>query len=365
MNYNANAGPRTGGLGRKIKRVSDVNAMGYNPYNAALNSNVQQNIYPNITADTTANFQQGYQTPSSYVDEPYAQLNVSRGPTSPVYGGQTPSSPQAPFQNVPSNLVGLGQPVMQDLAMQYGQQLAGAGKTIIKQEMEKYVPVTKLKYYFAVDTKYVVMKLMLLFFPFTQSNWSMKNEQEGAIQPRFEINAPDLYIPLMAYITYVLVAGLVLGTQNRFTPEQIGVTASSALAWWVVELAIYLCTLYIMQINTSLKTLDLLAYSGYKFVGTTVSILISVVTGKTGYYVTLSYVNLALAFFLVGNLKVTLLPSQGSKNEQHYYSPGNAAGHKRRLYFMFFVAVMQPLLSWWLSYHLVQTGEGSNNRVTV
>lgn len=31
------------------------------------------------------------------------------------------------------------------------------------------------------------------------------------MQPRYEINAPDLYIPTMAYITYVLAASLVLG----------------------------------------------------------------------------------------------------------------------------------------------------------
>lgn len=42
-------------------------------------------------------------------------------------------------------------------------------------------------------------------------DWSVKYEQDGPVQPRFEINAPDLYIPSMAYVTYILVAGLVLG----------------------------------------------------------------------------------------------------------------------------------------------------------
>ncbi|KAJ8966174.1 hypothetical protein NQ317_009531 [Molorchus minor] len=99
-------------------------------------------------------------------------------------------------------------------------------------------------------------------------DWSVKYEQDGPVQPRFEINAPDLYIPTMAYVTYLLVAGLVLGMQERFNPEQIGILASSALAWCIVELAVYSCTLYITQVETSLRTLDLLAYAGYKFVGT-------------------------------------------------------------------------------------------------
>lgn len=34
--------------------------------------------------------------------------------------------------------------------------------------------------------------------------------------PRFDVNAPDLYIPAMGFITYILVAGLALGTQNKY-----------------------------------------------------------------------------------------------------------------------------------------------------
>lgn len=57
----------------------------------------------------------------------------------------------------------LSQPVVTNMAVQYGNALVGSGK----QHFEKYVPVTALKYYFAVNTDYVFAKLMLLFFPFT------------------------------------------------------------------------------------------------------------------------------------------------------------------------------------------------------
>lgn len=40
---------------------------------------------------------------------------------------------------------------------------------MIKEEVGRYIPVNKLKYYFAVDTKYVLRKLLILFFPFTHS----------------------------------------------------------------------------------------------------------------------------------------------------------------------------------------------------
>ncbi|XP_066138804.1 protein YIF1B [Euwallacea fornicatus] len=347
MNYNANTGLRQATFGKKVKRVSDVNAMGYDPFN----SSSQQNLYPNMSPSPVpevpaegGNFQQqGFGLQASFTNiPPQAGANFN-----------TPGPQQ--FQNpfpMSANLGVLGQPVVQDMAMQYGQQLAGAGRNIIKQEMEKYVPLNSLKYYFAVDTKYVISKLALLFFPFTHSDWSVKYEQDSPVQPRFEINAPDLYIPTMAYVTYILVAGLVLGMQNKFSPEQIGITASSALAWCIIELAIYCTTLYILQVKTSLKTLDLLAYSGYKFVAIITSILLSLVGGKTGFYVCLIYTNLALAFFLVRSLKVQVLSEQTSK-EQNYYGSQNTIGHKRRLYFLLFVAGAQTVLSWWLSFHLV------------
>lgn len=157
----------------------------------------------------------------------------------------------------------------------------------------------------------------------------------------------------MAYVTYVLVAGLVLGMQQRFTPEQIGILASSALAWGLVELALYSCSLYIANIKTTLRTFDLLAFSGYKFVGIICSILLSLVGGKTAYYCCLVYVNLALAFFLVRTLKAQVLVESNTQPGGYYGGPVPTSGNKRRLYFLLFVAAVQPVLAWWLSFHLI------------
>lgn len=139
--------------------------------------------------------------------------------------------------------------------------------------------------------------------------------------------------------------------QQKFTPEQIVMQASSALAWCIVELAVYSCTLYITNIQTSLRTLDLLAYSGYKFIGIIASIVVSLLAGRTGYYATLIYVSLALAFFLVRSLKAQVL----QERQTQYYGEAPTGGNKRRLYFLLFVAFIQPALSWWLSFHLLKS----------
>ena len=76
----------------------------------------------------------------------------------------------------------------------------------------------------------------LLLFPFSHSDWSIKYSQDEPVQPKYDTNAPDLYIPAMGYLTYVLLVGYVLGLRNAFSPDALAATASSALVWLVLEL---------------------------------------------------------------------------------------------------------------------------------
>lgn len=41
--------------------------------------------------------------------------------------------------------------------------------------------------------------------------WMVKYDQNTPVQPRDDLNAPDLYIPSMGYVSYVLLAGFLLG----------------------------------------------------------------------------------------------------------------------------------------------------------
>lgn len=119
-----------------------------------------------------------------YMNPPVQQqYDYNPNVQAPQYGGgfvdfnQQPQQQQQPQQtflnNVPPQVGGsfgvFQQPIVQDMAMQYGQKLADQGKQMVETHFEKYVPITRLKYYFAVDNKYVINKLRLLFFPFTHS----------------------------------------------------------------------------------------------------------------------------------------------------------------------------------------------------
>ena len=74
--------------------------------------------------------------------------------------------------------------------------------------------------------------------PFTHKNFKRMKDPTftcGASPPRSDVNAPDLYIPVMALVTYIVVVGLHLGYTHKFSPEVLGKTASSGLTAMVLE----------------------------------------------------------------------------------------------------------------------------------
>ncbi|KAH8027696.1 hypothetical protein HPB51_007246 [Rhipicephalus microplus] len=271
--------------------------------------------------------------------------------------------PGAPYGGMPQpGMYPMVPDPMAAMAMQYGTALAGQGKDMVHQkvrrcrcwladnaaddadlsQIEKYVSLSKIKYYFAVDTAYVGRKLLLLLFPFSHTDWAVKYDQDEPVPPRYDVNAPDLYIPSMALVTYVLLSGYLLGLRNEFTPERLGLQASSALMWLTLEvLAVWLAT-YILSIRSSLRVLDLIAFSSYKFVGMIAALLASMVLYRMGYLLVLAYACLTLDFFLLRTLRLALL--SGSSSE----------GSRRGLYLLLAMCAFQPALAYWLTQPLAQ-----------
>ena len=66
---------------------------------------------------------------------------------------------------------------------------------------------------------------------------------------RDDVNAHDMYIPTMAFITYILLSGLSLGSQGRFDPEKLGEITSMATGWIVLEVLLTLFALFVIQVS--------------------------------------------------------------------------------------------------------------------
>ncbi|XP_048216861.1 protein YIF1A [Perognathus longimembris pacificus] len=235
---------------------------------------------------------------------------------------------------------------MANLAVAYGSSIASHGKDRVQKELHRFVSVNKLKYFFAVDTAYVAKKLGLLVFPYTHQNWEVQYSRDMPLPPRQDLNAPDLYIPTMAFITYVLLAGMALGIQKRFSPEVLGLCASTALVWMVMEVLALLLGLYIATVRSDLSTFHLLAYSGYKYVGMILSVLTGLLFGSDGYYVALAWTSSALMYFIVRSLRTAALGPEGLG--------GPAPRQRLQLYLTLGAAAFQPLIIYWLTFHLVR-----------
>ncbi|XP_051933769.1 protein YIF1B isoform X2 [Hippocampus zosterae] len=238
---------------------------------------------------------------------------------------------------------------MSNLAMAYGSSLASQGKEMMDKNLDRFIPISKLKYYFAVDTLYVGKKLGLLVFPYMHENWEVSYQQDTPVAPRFDVNAPDLYIPAMAFITYVLVAGLALGTQNRFTPELLGVHASSALVWLIMEVLAVLLSLYLVTVSTDLTTIDLLAFAGYKYVGMIVGLVAGLMFGRAAYYLSLLWCCAAIFVFMTRTLRLKLLSEAAAEGKLV-----RVARNQLRMYLTMCIAAAQPVFMYWFTYHLIR-----------
>ncbi|XP_051945193.1 protein YIF1A [Xyrauchen texanus] len=239
---------------------------------------------------------------------------------------------------------------MANAAMMYGSSLANQGKDIVNKEISRFMSVNKLKYFFAVDSKYVVKKLMILMFPYTHQDWEVRYHRDTPLTPRHDVNAPDLYIPTMAFITYILLAGMALGIQKRFSPEVLGLCASTALVWIIIEVLAMLLSLYLLTVHTDLSTFDLIAYSGYKYVGIIFTLLCGLLFGSDGYFVALAWSSCALMFFIVRSLKMKILSSISADS----VGAGASAKPRLRMYVTVASAAFQPIVIYWLTSHLVR-----------
>jgi len=154
-----------------------------------------------------------------------------------------------------------------------------------------------------------VNKLFLVLFPWRHKPWSRRqsigpNGQEGwFLPPREDLNSPDMYIPVMALVTYILLSTLIAGLKGAFQPELLGSAATWAFTVVLLEIIGLRVGCYLLAISNQSQLLDLIAYSGYKFVGVIFTLVGTAIFsgGKGGWvgWVIFIYAYLANALFLV------------------------------------------------------------------
>ncbi|KAJ2448499.1 Transport protein yif1 [Coemansia sp. RSA 2424] len=234
-------------------------------------------------------------------------------------------------------------------AAQIGMQFAGnamnAMQENVQQNVERYVSMRQLKHYFDVSNIYVLSKLRVLVFPWMQKSWHRYAERDqtgqvvGYKSPREDANSPDLYIPVMGLVSYVITIGLIIGRLGVFHPEDLGYTASSALGVIVFEVLLIKMFCYLLNVGSELQFLDIVAFSGYKFVTIIIVVLLKHLAPWWAAWSAFAYFGFALAFFMIRSLRHALIPESSAVT-------GVNVHRKRRIHFLFVIAMTQYLYIW-------------------
>lgn len=126
-----------------------------------------------------------------------------------------------------------------------------------------YFSLEGLKPYFDVDNKYVLVKLRYLFLPFLKE----KSINTDELQDKYSIEYFDLYLPIMSFITYVLVVSFITALNNPsiFNPQTLGKILSKDFSLYIINAAIIKLLMFIFLSNPISFT-GIFSLTGYKFI---------------------------------------------------------------------------------------------------
>eukprot|EP00931_Biecheleriopsis_adriatica_P090552 TRINITY_DN64517_c0_g1_i1.p1 TRINITY_DN64517_c0_g1~~TRINITY_DN64517_c0_g1_i1.p1 ORF type:complete len:315 (-),score=64.02 TRINITY_DN64517_c0_g1_i1:77-1021(-) len=167
--------------------------------------------------------------------------------------------------------------------------------------------VQTVRRYFNVNHGYVLRKMLWQLVPNPSVKKKSSEGELGAEKDwtvrvfnglELDIEEPDLYIPTMGFVTYVVLCGVVRGLQDTFTPEVISATISFAVVALVLETTIVKAALFMSgAVNT--PTADLVALLGYKFFYLSLHIALGLILGRgwkpSGFFYNLLILGLAVS----------------------------------------------------------------------
>ena len=188
------------------------------------------------------------------------------------------------------------------------------GKQFLETGWAKAVPglersMVGLRPYFAVDNGYVKRKMLKVLFPFAFRNWARQESgahADGKISyatPQLDDNAPDLYIPTMCLLTYVLLCALCYGTAGKFDPDVLPEVTTKCLGFQLLEVIAIRIGFYLME--APVPILDLFCYTGYKYLGLVINMFNGIFMGyllgygHRAYYFTYLWTATAVSYFIL------------------------------------------------------------------
>eukprot|EP00761_Pharyngomonas_kirbyi_P007939 gb/GECH01007950.1/.p1 GENE.gb/GECH01007950.1/~~gb/GECH01007950.1/.p1 ORF type:complete len:306 (+),score=44.17 gb/GECH01007950.1/:1-918(+) len=217
----------------------------------------------------------------------------------------------------------------------YGNALWGG----VQKKVSVYKPFFEsVKYYFNVSNRYVLNKLKIVLFPFSHKSWQRESEflenDYTSLPPSQDVNAPDLYIPLMSFVSYVILAGISYGIEGQFTPDILYSIATRSLAFLMLEVGFVKLLFYLLAVPNNSPVLDILAYCTYKYVPMVLCMTSGMMVGQVLYYPLLLAGGFSVVVFMIKTLRLAVVSSPDQPIKMDHQTT-------RRSYMVVLVAVAQ------------------------
>lgn len=211
------------------------------------------------------------------------------------------SSSGAHTAAIGAEVPGLSDAVTSAMVNHFARELTSSSMSLWPQFMQT------VRKYFNVTHGYVLRKMLWQLFP----SLSMKKKSaEGELGEdkdwtarvvdglEVDLEEPDMYIPTMGFVTYVVLYGMVRGLQDNFSPEVLSATITFTLVALIFETTVVKAILFMSgAVNT--PTVDLFGLLGYKLFYLSVYLFFGLLLGRgyrpTGFIFTLISLGLNLS----------------------------------------------------------------------
>ena len=162
---------------------------------------------------------------------------------------------------------------------------------------------SRARCYFAVSHASVAAKLRAVLAPWTKRHWRRKRADEfdeqghGHAVPLHDSNAPDLYVPVV-HLLLLLSCWLRARCQRRVCAGRFGTIFTRCFFIQLFETGFYAMALWSLGAR-GVPWLDVLSYTGYKYVALCVNSIAYLVGGDRPYLLTMLYTGLSSSYFML------------------------------------------------------------------
>eukprot|EP00929_Paragymnodinium_shiwhaense_P102261 TRINITY_DN65454_c0_g1_i1.p1 TRINITY_DN65454_c0_g1~~TRINITY_DN65454_c0_g1_i1.p1 ORF type:complete len:364 (+),score=62.34 TRINITY_DN65454_c0_g1_i1:86-1177(+) len=146
------------------------------------------------------------------------------------------------------------------------------------------------KRYFNVTHGYVLRKVLWQLVPMPAPKRKSTDGELGGEKDwtsrlyeglEVDIEEPDLYVPLMSFVTYTLLCGVISGLQDKFQPDVLSATVMYAFTLLILELVLVKAVLA-MSGAAQAPMVDLAAILSYKYLYLSLQLIAGLFLGFGG-----------------------------------------------------------------------------------